>query len=295
MGAAGKLRELRWRAAGHYTRPLPDAFLEPVQGVAVLEVGGPTAAFCAGGLVPVYEAATGVDNVQWSDDTVWHGEQRGRFTPDGRALGDVHLVDGGTLEGLPDEHYGAVVSAHVIEHLANPLRALEAWRRVARDDAGLIVGAPHREGTFDHRRPVTSLEHLVEDLERGTGEDDLSHLEETLRLHDRGRDAEEGDFETWAQRRRDNLRHRVLHHHVFTTASLVEVLAYAGVEVLAVETRYPHDIWVAGRFARTGAVRADLGAALRRSPFRVDRAAAARPSASARAGARRARVTPPAG
>lgn len=288
MGVSAKLRELRWRAAGHYSRPLGDAFVAPLRGGAVLEVGGPSAVFRAGGLVPVYPTAATVDGVQWADDTIWHGEQRGSYAPDGARTGDVHIVDGGTLEGLPDDRYDAIVSSHVIEHLANPLRALEAWRRVTRPGGAIVLVAPHMEGTFDHRRPVTPLAHMVEDHEQGTDEDDLTHLEETLALHDRSRDAEGDDFEAWARLRRENLEHRVLHHHVFSTPSLVALLAHAGVVIEAVEARHPHDIYVAGHFGEKPAAvdPAVLRRAQRRSPFRLDREGAATPSASAPAGAR---------
>jgi hypothetical protein len=65
----------------------------------------------------------------------------------------------------------------------------------------------------------------------------------------------------------------VLHHHVFTTASLAALLAHAGVEIAAIEARHPHDIYVVGRFA-TAPAAVDpelLAAALRASPFRGDR------------------------
>jgi SAM-dependent methyltransferase len=254
----------------------------------VLEVGGPSSVFGAAGLLPVYPAAAAVDGVQWSDDTIWHGHQEGAYVPDGAPTGTVHIVDGGTLDGLPDGAYDAIVSSHVIEHLANPLRALEAWRRVTRPGGAIVLVAPHMAGTFDHRRPVTTLEHLVADRDNATGEDDLTHLEETLALHDRSRDAEGDDQEAWARLRRENLVHRVLHHHVFTTPSLVALLAHAGIAIDAVETRHPHDIYVAGRFARQPAPvdPAVLRDALRASPFRIDREGAAPPSASAPAVAR---------
>jgi SAM-dependent methyltransferase len=292
MGVIGKLRELRWRAAGHYSRPLPDAFIAPVRDRAVLEIGGPSALFGTGGLLPLYPQAASVDGVQWTEDTIWHGRQRGAYAPDGNPTGVVHIVDGATLEGIPDASYDAVISSHVIEHLANPLRGLQAWRRVTRPGGAIVLVAPHKAGTFDHRRPVTPLAHLIEDYERGVGEDDLTHLEETLALHDRSRDAEGDDAEAWARLRRENLAHRVLHHHVFTTLSLVELLAHAGIAVDAVETRFPHDVYVAGRFAGAPAAvdSSVLGPALRASPFSVDRevrlAAAATPSASVPAGAR---------
>ena len=296
MSVAAKLRDLRWRAAGHLSRPLPEAFIAPLRGERVLEIGGPSAVFGADGLLPLYQACAAVDCVQWSSETVWHGAlDPGPFAPEGTTIGTLHVVDDPVLASLPADAYGAVASSHVLEHLANPLQAIEGWRRVTRPGGGLLLVAPHREGTFDHRRAVTSLEHFMEDYVRGTGEDDLTHLDETLRLHDRTRDAEPGSDDEWAQRRRDNLRHRVLHHHVFTTASLVALLAHAGVDVDALEVRYPHDIYVAGRFREAPAPVPEelVGRALRGSPFRGDRQAARRPAArpTGREGAEVARAT----
>jgi len=290
MGLAGKLRELRWRAAGHYDRPLPPELRSPVAGLDVLEIGGPSGVFGAGGAVQVYGAAAKVDCVQWSAQTVWHGGQvEGPFVVDGTPLGRMWITEDPDLGPIADGAYGAVVSSHVIEHLANPLRALDAWRRVSGDGL-LVVVAPHKEGTFDHRRPVTTLEHMIADREDGTGEDDLTHLDETLALHDRSRDAEGPDPEAWAAKRRDNAAWHVLHHHVFTTRSLLELLDHAGVQVLAAQARPPHDVYVLGRFVSgTPANGTFLGKGaevLRTSPFRIDRADASRPSASAPAAAR---------
>jgi hypothetical protein len=114
---------------------------------------------------------------------------------------------------------------------------------------------------------------MIEDLERDTGEDDLTHLDETLRLHDRNRDTEAGDIETWAERRRTNASTRVLHHHTFTTPAVLALLDYVGLELLAVETRFPHDIYVLGRWPSGGRApdNSSFLAERRRSPFRVDR------------------------
>jgi SAM-dependent methyltransferase len=269
MGVAEKLSELRWRAAGHHTRALPDAFTAPLHGAQALEIGGPSAVFKRTGLLPAYAACAAIDGVQWAADTLWHSDVRGDYAPDGEPTGRVFLTEGGTLDGVPDATYDAVLSSHVIEHLANPLRALDAWRRVARHGGALLLVAPHKAGTFDHRRPVTAVEHMVADYEQGVGEDDLTHLEETLALHDSARDIPRGP--DWERSRRDNLRHRVIHHHVFVTRTLVELLVVARIEIAAIEVRHPHDIYVAGRFAETGSVDGALLAdALRRSPFRID-------------------------
>jgi SAM-dependent methyltransferase len=265
---------MRWRAAGHYSRPLGPSFGEPLRGGRLLEVGGPSRVFSEAGLLPVYPSAQSVDGVQWAAATAWHDlDREGGYRPEGERRGELYVVDDPALGAIGDGVYDAVISSHVIEHLANPLLALSAWRRVTRGGGHVLVVAPHKEGTFDHRRPTTSLEHMVDDLQRGTGEDDLTHLQETLELHDRGRDAEAVDREEWERRRRANASTRLLHHHTFTTRSLLSLLDSAGAELLAVEARFPHDIYVLGRWP-IGEGKAENGAVLEgpiASPFRADR------------------------
>lgn len=287
MGLLGFTRNWRWRFAGH-GRPVEAAFSEPLRGANVLEVGGPSMVFRASSLLPIYPIAAAVDGLQWAAETEWHGHQAsGGYMPDGDATGRLLVTDDPDLTGVPAATYRGVISSHVIEHLANPLRALAAWRRVTTPGGVLLIVAPHMEGTFDRRRPVTMLAHLVADREGGTGEDDLTHLDETLHLHDHARDVEPRT-EAWEAKRRSNARHRVLHHHVFTTVSLLDLLEYAGLVCSAVTVRWPHDIYVLGRWETPGEEagrdsttwldrRKD---ALRSSPFRIDRQAAAQTGAA---------------
>jgi SAM-dependent methyltransferase len=276
MGVTGKLRELQTRRSRDLTRPLGEPFLAPLRGARALELGGPSAPFGSDGVLPAYALCASVDGLQYAEDTVWHGRQAaGRYAPEGRDLGAMHIADAGELAGLPKGAYDVVLHSHVVEHLANPLRALARWREILRPEGHLVMVVPHKDGTFDHRRPVTSLAHLEADLAADTGEDDLTHLEETLLLHDRSRDAEPGDPEAFAAARRDNLRTRLLHHHVFTTPSLLALLDRAGVQIDAVEPRLPHDIYVVGHFPADGGLThnaAFLGP-VADSPFRRDRRA----------------------
>jgi SAM-dependent methyltransferase len=275
VGLLDVLRTARWRAAGHLTRPLGPAFTTPLRGVAAVEIGGPSAVFATGGLLPIYPIAATVDNVQFAAETAWHDlSGQDAFAPEGRRIGIQHLLDGANLDGLPDGVYDAVLSSHVIEHLADPLGGLAAWRRVTKPGGHLLMVAPHHEGTFDRRRPVTTLQHMIEDHAALRGEDDLTHLEETLLLHDHRRDVPQ-DRAAWEAERRDNLSSRVLHHHVFSTPSLLALLDHAGIELLACETRFPHDIYVLGRFPAGERARPDNGAIMavvRRGPFHTDRA-----------------------
>jgi SAM-dependent methyltransferase len=273
----GVLRNLRTELSTRYRGGLPSGFSEPFEGIRGLEIGGPSACFERGGIIPVYPMMSAIDGVQPSARTTWHDlDPAAGYVLGGERRGELHLLDDIELGTIPDDAYGAVFCSHVIEHIANPLRALEAWRRVTVPGGYLLMVAPHMTGTFDHRRPLTPLGHMVEDLEANTGEDDLTHLEEFLENHDSERNVRGVEDPDFVSELRENARTRLLHHHTFMTASLVELLDYAGLKVLRAEARLPHDIFVIGRWAGEGE-RTDEGLALaaaRSSPFRSDRRAA---------------------
>lgn len=233
---------LRTRLAGHH-RPLDDVLLAPLDGLHAVEIGGPTERFRAGGTFPVYPRLAGCDCVQWRSDTAWHQLQEDMpFAPDGRAIGRLHVVAGDELAEIRDEPWDALISCHVIEHFANPYRALLSWRDAIRPGGALLIVAPHGAATFDHRRPATAVAHMLEDHERGTDETDLTHLAETLRLHDRRRDPVQADDATWEAERRDNANTRLLHHHVFHGGNLAELVGCAGFQLQWIRVRHPHDI-----------------------------------------------------
>ena len=72
----------------------------------------------------------------------------------------VDVVAPGDELPFADDSYDFVFSSHVIEHFPDPIRALYEWRRVAR--RYVVAVAPHRDRTFDHDRPVTPVEELLE-------------------------------------------------------------------------------------------------------------------------------------
>jgi len=252
-------------------------FSTPLTGARALELGGPSACFGQGGLLAVYPLLEQIDGVQPRARTVWHDlDPRAGNVIEDEHRGALHVIDDIDLNALPDGAYDAVLCSHVIEHIANPLRALAAWRRVSGPGRHLLLVAPHMAGTFDHRRALTPLSHMIGDRRADTGEDDLTHLDEFLRLHDSARNVRGQEDPDFVAELRQNEHTRLLHHHTFTTASLIDLLGHAGLQLAAAETRLPHDIYAIGRWLPDGEQPDNRRFALaaRRSPFRVDRKAA---------------------
>ena len=199
-----------------------------------LEIGGPSPIFSKYGSIPLYGDVLSLDNVVFAEDTVWEGRRlAGRtFTfARGKPPGNNFVLDASSLKTLQNETYDFVLASHCLEHIANPIRALYEWHRVLRPDGILLLILPDMSRTFDHKRPPTPLSHLVEDYERGVGEDDLTHLPEILELHDLARDPQAGTPEQFKARALRNFENRCLHHHVFSQESGYKLVEFAGFQV----------------------------------------------------------------
>lgn len=235
------------------SRPRIDVFarLEPLftQGTG-LEIGGPSHIFGDDDPIPVYSVARRIDNCVFAGDTAWL-DKAAAGSPyqfhERQSPGRQFIAEACDLKFAADASYDYLLSSHCIEHLANPLQGLAEWRRVLKPEGVLLLALPHKDGTFDHRRPVTTLAHLIEDHAAGTTEADLTHLDEVLSLHDLAQDRQGGTPESFAARCRLNLRHRCLHHHVFDTRLAVEAVHHARLQILALHLFFPHHILVIAR------------------------------------------------
>lgn len=246
-----------------------------------LEVGGPSGVFAVRGVLPVYEVVAALDNCNFAHRTHWEGAiAEGlsyRFSK-GRAPGTQYVAETTALSRIKSGCYDFLLSSHVIEHTSNPIAAISEWIRVLKSDGVLVLLVPHKDGTFDHRRPVTPLEHLVDDFKREMKEDDLSHLNEILALHDLKRDPEAGSPEEFKTRSLRNLENRCLHHHVFDSRSVARLLDYVGLQIHAIEALRPnHVIAIAQKVESRDAVDnnkflASNAAFLEESPFPSDQA-----------------------
>ncbi|MCW3998982.1 MAG: class I SAM-dependent methyltransferase [Candidatus Bathyarchaeota archaeon] len=188
-----------------------------------LEIGGPSRFF--ENRLPIYEVAKSVDCVNFSSETIWQGKvlegQSYRYHKD--QVGHQYICDAVDLSGIQDKKYDFCLSSNVLEHICNPLRAVEEWLRILKDDGLLLLVLPRKEFNFDHNRPVTSLEHLQSDYHNRVGEDDASHVDEVLNLHDLALDPLGGSYESFKQRCMNNYQNRAIHQHVFDLTLLHQI------------------------------------------------------------------------
>jgi SAM-dependent methyltransferase len=272
---------LRHARGGHL--PHFKLTVDTLRGQIGIEIGGPSEpVFGRGQLLPVYAVARRIDNCNFSPSTIWEGSiQQGntfRFDPLNKP-GRQFVCEATEIRAAVSDTYDFLLSSHTIEHLANPIGALEEWKRVLKVGATLILIVPHRDATFDHRRPITPLAHLIDDYNRSTGEDDMTHYEEIVSLHDRSMDIHSGDADYFQRRSLDNLRNRCFHHHVFDTRSFIALLDRGGLQLQLVRPQRPNHIIAVATTLAAGTdpdnhrFLARDAAFLRRSPFRSDRCA----------------------
>lgn len=246
-GISGLLRAIRSRVRGFFSGRSKSFLIYKNQfvGKSGIEIGGPSQVFSRRGIFPVYPIVENLDNCNFCGTTVWDGAvSQGKtyqFDPK-KPAGQQHIEEATALVDLLSGTYDFVLSSHMLEHTANPILALSEWKRLLTEDGALVLLLPNKSHTFDHRRPVSTMAHLIADFNAGMTEDDLTHLPEILALHDLERDLEAGNIDTFKLRSMQNFENRCLHHHVFDKYLATDLVEYMGLKVCAVEEISPHHI-----------------------------------------------------
>jgi SAM-dependent methyltransferase len=185
-----------------------------------VEIGGPSG---TGNVI--YKHAAILDNIVFSNDTVWanHTEKYNYYP---NKQGNVIINDAVSISKVSDNAYDFVFSSHCLEHIANPMKAVQEWLRILKPEGHLIIVVPEKSHCFDHQREYSSFSTLLSQYEKNVGEDDLSTLQEILRKHDLRLDPWAGSFENFTKRSLDNYKNRCLHHYVYNPKLLNEICAY---------------------------------------------------------------------
>ena len=195
-----------------------------------VEIGGPSPS-----AVIIYENASNIDNVIFSNNTIWsnHTEDYNYYN---NKKGKVIINDAVNISLVHNEYYDFCFSSHSLEHIANPLKAINEWLRILKKNGYIIIIVPEKSACFDHKRKYSTFSTLLSQYEKNVGEDDLSTLPEILKNHDLNMDPPAGDLDAFTKRSLDNFNNRCLHHYVYNDELLMEICNYFKCEFIYKET-----------------------------------------------------------
>jgi len=146
-----------------------------------------------------------------------------------------YICDATDLYFAKDNEFDFVCSSHVLEHLTNPIKALEEWIRVVKKGGSIYCGVPDKRLTFDHRRKRTTLLHLIDDHVSDIGPLDTTHLCDILYNSDLSLDSinREQAFKRMLEYvLAGGVQTSQPHHHVFIKQDLIALFNYVGLEMI---------------------------------------------------------------
>ena len=148
-------------------------------------------------------------------------------------------IDAQTFAGVANDSLDFVISAHVIEHLRDPIGSMVNALRVLRPGGIHLLAVPDMRFTFDRRRPETTVEHSRRDYEDGGESTCRQSYEEHLRyVHPEltGQNYTEAEIQWQADENCRRWRDFDVHFHAWTRAGFEALLtAAAGYAPFVVE------------------------------------------------------------
>lgn len=139
------------------------------------------------------------------------------------ATAHVDIVDDAQhLSTVPDASQDFIIANHVLEHCHDPLGALRNWFRVVRDGGTIFFALPDKRRTFDRRREVTPLEHLIAHVAEPDKDDWEQHYVDYVR---HVCDVPDGEIESLARELAG--RDHSIHFHVWTQREMIEMIEHA--------------------------------------------------------------------
>lgn len=238
-----------------------------LSGLVGVEIGGPSRDFYESGL---YEHPAVLDGVNFAGHTLWY-EHKDDYAPYGKVLGKQYIEDVTSLSGIkpsnykenlmclgngyclrnPDSagsKYDFLFASHVLEHVVNPLLAIEQMTGLLKADGLIILVLPWKNETFDHRRPDTQFETLLEYYHTQRNESYVEDmLPDIVKDYDLTRDLPAGTVDQFIERSLHHAENKALHVHVFNFELIVQCLQFFHYDIVDVQLVAPYHQIVIGR------------------------------------------------
>ncbi|MBF0559900.1 MAG: glycosyltransferase [Nitrospirae bacterium] len=137
------------------------------------------------------------------------------------------------LSVIRDSEYDFLIANHLIEHCANPVRALTEFHRVTKKHDSIIYIAlpnPKGEGSFDKGREVTPVSHFADDYymrEQERRKKDFGHFKEWVSSNWNMAEGEE----VLAEANKLYDMDYSIHYHVFHKESFLDLLGFMDKEL----------------------------------------------------------------
>ncbi|KAI8817628.1 uncharacterized protein EV422DRAFT_209732 [Fimicolochytrium jonesii] len=219
--------------------------LNTLRGKNGLEIGGSSDPFR--NVLPIYSVISSLDNSNFAATTLWEnelkdGQKTFQWHPN-KEMGVQHVVDVTDMSKLRaiGKPYDFVAACHMLEHIANPLRAVTQMVSVLKPGGHLFLVLPYKKLCFDQYRDYTPMSDLLSHYERGTQEHEPSeHFDEIMMLHDLSMDAPAGTLAHFRSRSLRNEDVRGIHQHVFSYELLEQVCKWAGLNLVVVDRIHLH-------------------------------------------------------
>jgi SAM-dependent methyltransferase len=153
-----------------------------------------------------------------------------------------------SMKGIETASQDFVIANHVLEHVEDPLRALRSVARVLRPGGIAYLALPDKRFTFDSKRAITPLDHLIRDHDEGPDNSLLGHFREWVACVD----DLHGDAGAAKVAAMTDIRANI-HFHVWDYPAMMEFFAYVakqpsvGLEVESSRLNGIEVIWILRR------------------------------------------------
>lgn len=145
------------------------------------------------------------------------------------------ITDFDDFDGVPDNSLDFIIGCHVIEHVLDPIGTIVNAHRKLKDGGSLLLVIPDKERTFDRDRPLTDLQHLIEDHFSPDHDRDRQHYEEFYRL---AFPSPESEIESYVDRAVE--AGFDCHFHVWNFQSFCELVDYINRDLVSWSSVWSH-------------------------------------------------------